>query len=213
MATWSRLSVPRGVYVSPSFYISNSLDKYIADIKETIVNPHNQVIQYFFRVSYDQHTWTDWKRLYTTSYDFLDDYSLTGLYVQFQVVIIADNHSVKPYLQSLDIALKPFYYVENVGDLPIKPKVWIRKRNGRGDITLINFTTGQRVEFKDINNGEEIYIDCENEEIVSSNQTLGVYRYDSHNDEYLELVRGDNYITSDGDFDLDIRYKGILLQE
>lgn len=213
MANWSRLSVPRGIYISPPFFISNDLDKYIANIKETLINIHNQTVEYYFRVSYNQNDWTDWKRMYITSYDLLDEYILTGLYIQFQVVMISENESVKPYLQAFEMELKPYGFLENTGDFPIKPKLWIRKKNGKGDIAIINFTTGQRVEFKDLNNNEEIYIDCENEEIVSSNQVNGVYRYDSHNDEYLELARGSNYITSDGDFDLDIRHKAILLQE
>ena len=213
MANWSTLSVPRGAYISPSFFISNSLDKYIANIKEKLINIHNQRVEYYFRVSYNQNDWTDWKRMYTTSYDLLDEYTLAGLYIQFQITMVADSEAVKPYLQSFEMDLKPYSYVENVGDLPVKPKIWIRKKNGKGDIAIINFTTGQRVEFKELNNNEEVYIDCENEEIVSSNQVNGVYRYDSHNDEYLELIRGNNYITSEGDFDLDIRHKAILLQE
>ncbi|MEQ6356555.1 hypothetical protein ABNX05_18185 [Lysinibacillus sp. M3] len=213
MVNWSRLGVPRGVYISPAFFVSNTLDKYIANIKETLINVHNQTVEYYYRVSYNQVEWTDWERLFTTSYDFLDNYTLAGLYIQLQIVMVADNEAVKPYLQKLEIDLKPYGFVENTGDLPIKPKIWIRKKNGKGNIAIINFTTGQRVEFKDLNNSEEIYVDCENEEIVSSNQVNGVYRYDSHNDEYLELVRGSNYITSEGDFDLDIRHKAILLQE
>lgn len=213
MATWSTLSVPRGVYISPSFYISNNLDKYIANIRETLINVHNQTVEYYFRVSYNQVDWTDWKRMFTTSHDLLDEYTLSGLYIQFKVTMIAESEAVKPYLQKFEMDLKPYGYVENTGDLPIKPKVWIRKKNGKGKVVLINFTTGQRMEFKELNNNEEVYIDCENEEIVSSNQVAGVYRYDSHNDEYLELIRGSNYLTSEGDFDLDIRYKAKLLQE
>ena len=213
MVKWSKLNAPRGSYISPSFCISNVLDKYIAEIEETVVNPHNQEIEYFFRISYNQIHWTDWKKVHLTSYDFLNEYDLLGMYIQFRVIMIADNELVKPYLRSLDISFKPYGYVENTGDLPVKPKIWIRKKNGKGDIAIINFTTGQRVEFKDLNNNEEVYVDCENEEIVSSNQYIGVYRYDSHNDEYLELVRGSNYLTFEGDFDLDIRHKAILLQE
>lgn len=213
MATWSELFIPRGAYTSPSFSISNSLDKFMANIQETLINIHNQTVEYYFRVSYDETYWTDWERIYTTSYDFLDDYSLTGLYIQFQIVMVSENLLLRPYLQAFEMDLKPYGFVENTGDLPINPKIWIRKKNGAGDITIINFTTGQRVEFKDLNNNEEVYVDCENEEIVSSNQVYGVYRYDSHNDEFLKLAVGDNYLASEGDFDLDIRYKNILLQD
>lgn len=213
MTIWSSLDAPRGVYTSPSFYVSNNMEKYIADISETLDNSHGQTVEYYYRISYNQFDWKEWKRLHITSQDLFDEYVLAGLYVQFKIVMVASNALTKPYLKSLRMALKPFGYVENIGDLPIEPKIWIRKKNGKGKVALINFTTGQRMEFKELNNGEELYIDCENEEIVSSNQNIGVYRYDGHNDEYLTLARGHNHITSDGDFDFDIRYKAKLLQE
>lgn len=213
MANWSSLGVPRGGYDSQSFYVSNSLDRYIATITDSINNPYNETLNYYFRVSYDQNNWTEWKIISTSSSGFLDEFNLTGLYLQIRVSMIATNDSTKPYFKSLSFALSPFSYIDNTGDLPIKPKIWIRKKNGAGDITLINATTKQELKLKGLSNNEEVYIDCENEEIVSSNQSLGVYRYDSHNDEYLELVTSDNYLSSIGDFDLDIRYKEILLQE
>lgn len=213
MANWSSLGVPRGGYDSQSFYVSNNLDRYIATITDDISNPYNETLNYYFRVSYDQINWTEWKLISTSSSGFLDEFTLTGLYLQIRVSMIATNDSTKPYFRSLNFALSPFSYIDNTGDLPIKPKIWIRKKNGAGDIALINATTKQELKLKGLSNNEEVYIDCENEEIVSSNQSLGVYRYDSHNDEYLELVTSDNYLSSIGDFDLDIRYKEILLQE
>lgn len=213
MPTWSKIGVPRGSFTSQAFLISNNLDRYLATIKETVVNPHNQVIEYYFSISHDLISWSEWKRLHLTSYDFLDEYKLSNLYVRFLVKMTSETEIQKPYLQSFELELKPFGYIENTGDLPVKPKLWIKKRNGSGSIQLINFTTGQVLELRDLNNNEEVYIDCENEEIVSSNQTYGVYRYDSHNDEYFELARGDNLITSYGDFDLDVRFKNILIQE
>ena len=213
MVKWSTVTNPRGVFTSPIYSVTNNLDRYVATIKTDVTNIHNQTINYYFRVSYNTVDWTDWVRFYETSYDLLDDYKLKGLYFQYKIVMQSENDSVKPYLKSIDIKLEPFAHVENLGDMKTLPKLWIRKKNGKGAIALINHTTKQRIEFSELNNAEEIYIDCENEEIVSSNQHLGVYRYDSHNDEYLNLIRGENYLTSEGDFDLDIRHKAILLQE
>lgn len=213
MANWSSLGIPRGGYTSESFYISNTLDRFIATITEDINNPYNENISYFFRTSYDLFTWGEWKQIYTVSTDFLDSYSLSGLYVQIRISMSSASDTTKPYLKSLNFSLRPYSYIDNSGDMPIKPKIWITKRNGSGDISLINTSTDQKLVLKGLSNNEQVYIDCENEEIVSSRQSLGVYRYDSHNDEYLELSTSDNYLTSVGDFDLDIRYKSILLQE
>ena len=213
MPTWGSLGEPKGEYISPSFNVNNSLDNYMADIKRTVINAHNQKLDIYFRVSYDELTWTDWVILYDTSYDFLNGYPLANMFLQFKVAMSADEYAKRPFFQSLEIGMTPFLVINLVSDLSIKPKIWITKRNGAGTITLENTTTKEKLELKDLNNGETVYVDCENEEIVSSNQTLGVYRFDSHNDVFLSLARGENYLTSTGDFDLDIRYKGILLQE
>lgn len=213
MATWGQIITPRGSYISPSFLITSNLDRFIATIKQQIINIYNQSVEVNFRVSYDELNWTAWEKLYETSYDFLDEYELQSIYIQFQINLVSKDEVSKPYFQSLELVLKPFTVIDNIGDRPLKPKIWITKRNGDGDISLINFTTKQEMTFKGIQNGEEIYIDCENQDIVSSNQSLGIYRYDSHNDEFLEIIKGENYLTSKGDFDFDIRYKGTLLQE
>lgn len=214
MPNWSTISNPKGVYISPIYSVSNALDRYVTTINIGLQNPHDQQAMYYFRVSYDTKNWTEWKKFYDTSYDLLDEHKLSGLYFQYKVVLISESLAKAPFLQSFELIFKPFAFIDNVGDLETKPKIWIRKVNGKGNIKIINHTTGQEVEFTDLLSGEEVYVDCENEEIVSSHQdSLSIYRYDNHNDEFLELIRGDNYITSEGDFDLDIRYKGILLQE
>lgn len=213
MATWGSLSVPKGNYISPSFNVSNSLDSYVADIKRAVINVHNQELNIYFRASQDEITWSEWAIIYDTSYDFLSGYPLESLFLQFKIEMGSDVYENRPFFQSLNIGMVPFLMVDVVSDLPIKPKIWITKRNGKGKVALENTVTKEIMEFDELNNGETVYIDCENEEIVSSNQSLGVYRYDSHNDVFLSLVRGENYFTSVGDFDLDIRYKGILLQE
>lgn len=213
MASWSSLLNPKGVYTSKSFPISNNLDRYLTTIKTQVINTYNQKVELYFSVSYDSVTWSDWVFFSESSHDLLDSYSLNGLIFRYKIVLEAENETKKPYFQSIDIKFEPFGNIENTGDLPLRPKLWITKRNGAGNIAIINHTTGQRMEFKNLRNNEELFIDCENEEIVSSFQSSGIYRYDDHNDEYLELIRGDNYIKSEGDFDLEARFANILLQE
>lgn len=213
MATWSNLLKPKGVYTSQSYPISNDLQKYIATINTQLINTYNQKIELYFSVSYDYINWTNWKMFNTSSFNLLDDYDLNGLIFRYKIVFEAENDSKKPYFQSIDFKFDPYGNIENTGDLVLKPKLWITKRNGDGDIAIINHTTGQRIELKNLKNNEEVFIDCEDEEIVSSFQNVGIYRYDDHNDEYLELIRGENYIKYEGDFDLEARFQNILLQE
>lgn len=210
---WKDLRVPRGRLITNPYSISNKLDRYIISIEEDVSITNKQRIEYYFQVSYDKNNWSEWVRIYSTSYDFLNEYKLEGLYIRFSIVFVSDGSTPPPKLYSLKMIFKPYSFINNEGSLNVSPKLWIRKRNGKGDIQMINHSTNQILELKNLSNGEEVYIDCENEEIVSSNQSLGVYRYDDHNDEFLELIKGENYITFSGDYDWDIRYKAKLLQE
>ena len=102
------------------------------------------------------------------------------------------------------------YKIDNVGDVILQPEIWIRKTNGSGDIKLTNETNGMSLELKNLNNGEEVYIDCENKDIVSSLPLT--YRYKDHNGVFIEFEVGENLLTGEGDFKLDIRLQFKLLQ-
>ncbi|TVX86124.1 hypothetical protein FPZ44_24410 [Paenibacillus agilis] len=84
------------------------------------------------------------------------------------------------------------------------------KRNGAGTIKLTNETNGQTLVFENLNNNEEVYVDCENEDIMTSLPMK--YRYDDHNDVFLELDVGENLLTGEGEFDLTIRHEFKTLQ-
>lgn len=73
--------------------------------------------------------------------------------------------------------------------------------------------SNQTLIMKNLIDNEEVFIDCQKEDIVSNRQHLGVYRYDDHNDEYLELAVGHNFLKGKGDFDMDMRYQYIFIQE
>lgn len=88
---------------------------------------------------------------------------------------------------------------ENNGDFNCKPIVYILK-HGDGDIKIQNLSnyTGDFV-FTDLNDNEEIMVDCEHKEIESS---LDIYRYDNFSKKYLEFVRGINRLKVIGDCEL-----------
>lgn len=213
MPSWSEITQPYGEYVSEVFNISNTLSNYVVTIDVTEINTFNQQLDFFYSVSFDNVTWTEWETFYVESTDFLNGFNLSTLYFKYKVKIGATVETEKPYLQSISLTFEPFLLFENLGDTALKPKLWIRKKNVFGSITLINHMTGLELTLSNLENNEEVYIDCENEEIISSLQFLGVYRYDNHNDEWLELNRGETYLKGHGDFDMDIRYQNIILQD
>lgn len=213
MPLWSEIVNPLGIYESEIFNISNSLSRYITLIDIVYTNPNNKRMDFYYSISYDNSTWTEWKQFYQQSFDMLDEYDISSLYFKYRVIFETDDINDKPYLQSISFTLTQLEMIENISDLPFKPKLWIRKVNVDGDIKLINHYTNQSLEFIGLQNGEEIFVDCENEDIISSWQNVGVYRYDNHNNEWLEFIIGKNYLRAIGDFDLDVRYQGKLLQE
>lgn len=101
----------------------------------------------------------------------------------------------------------------NEGDLTIKPKARIKKSSVDGDIEIRNTTTSQIIKFSNIQHDEEIFIDFENEEIVSSLQYLNIYRFENFNNEWLELVLDENTLEFIGDFDIEFEYELTYLAE
>jgi|SRR5690606_33885210 len=94
----------------------------------------------------------------------------------------------------------------NSGDLPIKPKVWIKKI-GAGSISITNKANAQKVEITDLQDGEEVFIDFAREEIVSSLQYLNIYHYDHHNDVWLQFELEDNELLYEGNFEIKYEYQ------
>jgi phage-related protein len=73
---------------------------------------------------------------------------------------------------------------ENKGDLPVLPILTIEKV-GIGDIRIVNTSNGgKELKFTGLADGEILTVSCEHEEIESS---LGLLRYDNHNDVFLEM--------------------------
>ncbi|QPR70127.1 hypothetical protein I6G82_11405 [Lysinibacillus macroides] len=210
---WGSLIYSTGSYVSKSYAISNVSSKYLTTILANIINIHHQKVEFFYSLSYDYSNWTKWKLINFNDKTLLNDYKLEGLIFRYKIVLNADKNDKKPYIQSFSIAFDPCELMENLGDCIIKPKLWIRKKNGNGDIELTNIMSNQTLIMKNLIDNEEVFIDCQKEDIVSNRQHLGVYRYDDHNDEYLELAVGHNFLKGKGDFDMVMRYQYIFIQE
>ena len=105
------------------------------------------------------------------------------------------------------------YKVLNSGDMIIKPKIWITKTVTDGDLSIENENTGQTMTISNLQVNEQVYLNGENEEIVSSLEILNVYRHNDHNDVWLDLEVGDNSLILTGDFILEIEYQLIYLAD
>lgn len=127
------------------------------------------------------------------------------------------TYSHKQVIEAIEIreadAPSKTFSLLNSGDMTIKPRIWITKRNGAGAISIENEDSGQTASFSALNDGEQVFIDMESEDIVSDMENLGVYRYSDYNDVWLDLIESENTINCTGDFDIEIEYEMIYLAD
>jgi hypothetical protein len=211
MTTWADLYTMKGTYISPVFDIKSNFETY-SDKIFYYYETNDGTVDIYVRISYDGSTWTDWVNVNNQAYGelFRDEfYNLEYCKFQYKVEMV-NNGGQSPVFKEFSITLMGSYIIWNSGDVVCKPEIWITKRNGSGTVKLTNETNGQVLILENLNNNEEVYIDCENEDIVSSLPMT--YRYNNHNNVFLELEVGENLLTGEGDFDLVMRYEFKTLQ-
>lgn len=98
-------------------------------------------------------------------------------------------------------------FLNNDGDIPIKPKVRIQSGTIGGAISIKNLRNNTTCVFENIKPEEELLIDFEQESIESSLEYLGIYRYDDHNDGWIQLDVDDNELEIVGDVTVHFEYQ------
>ena len=135
----------------------------------------------------------------------------TGIngYVKFQLLCKSPYIYTSEYLSEVyTITDSGTIEFTNSGDVDLYPEMEIVKV-GNGDLSIVNNTnSGIELKFTGLENGEEIYLDCENEDIISS---LGISRFGNFNDNYLCLKWGVNQLSVTGSCTIQFRYQFRLL--
>ena len=172
-------------------------------------------VRIFARTSHNGKNWTDWQDITNgVPYKMFNNGSFSMEKSVFQYKIELDLGTAinkeSPTVDFIKFDLIGTYNIINTGDKDCLPEIWLKKINGSGDIRLTNETTGQTMEFVGLNNGETVYIDCENEDIVTDLPMT--YRYDSHNDVFLNLKVGDNLLSGEGEFIMSLKLEFKTLQ-
>lgn len=213
MAKWDDLQRIRGVRTSPVFHIALDTGSGQSELKWKETVPVGSSTRLETNVSYDGgYTWEGWK--VATNNSGLPDFSpfSNSQNTVFQYRYIGDSSVITalPTLHDFQATVKPTYLFVNDGDLPCKPEIWIEKI-GNGDFSIINRTNNsQEFKFVNILDKEILYIDCEREHIETDINMK--YRYDNFNNEYLELVTGNNLLEFTGQFKVMFRYQFKTIQ-
>ncbi len=101
--------------------------------------------------------------------------------------------------------------IENYGDLPIKPEIFIKKTEEEGSVVLTNVDTQEEFGLDFISLGETVYINNENFDILSD--LPETFHYDNLiESNFLELKVGTNEFTVEGNSEIIIRMKDKLQQ-
>lgn len=122
-----------------------------------------------------------------------------------------DSNYSYSYLEQYELQGDSSSVIYNDGDMSVKPKARITYHGTDGNLTITNSENNQTITFNNLQNEEEIFIDFKEETIVSSLQYLNVYRYENHNDEWLEFIEGENEIAVVGDCTIQLEYQKIYL--
>lgn len=157
-------------------------------------------------------TWEGWKQ--ASKFQQIKDFSpytnSKATVFQYRYIGSTEVPASLPSLHDFKLTVTPTLLFENKGDLPCKPEIWIYKI-GNGDLSIINRTNNnQEFKFVNILDKETLYIDCEREHIETDINMK--YRYDNFNNEYLELLTGENVLEFKGTFKFLIRYQFKTIQ-
>jgi hypothetical protein len=213
MITWLDLyDGKKGYYESQVYDLSSDFEAYITANVNCDYNNNDGTTTIEVQVSYDGGTsWTDWFDINLLPYELSKtNNNPRNVKLKYKVTLDNSKGGTSPVFKSIRIDAIGAFKITNTGDVVCKPELWIRKKNGSGTVRLTNETNGMTLELTDLNDGEEVYIDCENEDIISSLPLT--YRYNNHNNVFLELEVGENLITGEGDFELDMRFEFKTLQ-
>lgn len=96
--------------------------------------------------------------------------------------------------------------INNTGDTPCYPLITITKSIEDGTISIFNRSnTNKEMQITGLSNGEITTIDCEEQIIDSIYNNQNIYRYDSHNGYFLELLTGNNNLLIKGKCEITIQ--------
>lgn len=213
MAKWDDLRKIRGIRTSPPFFIAQDTGSGQSVLNWNETAPQGSSTSIETNVSYDGgYTWEGWRKAEKGQPlpNFSPLTSSKNTVFQYRYIGEANVVTSLPRLHDFSITVTPTYLFVNEGDTICKPEIWIEKI-GNGDFSIINRTNNnQEFKFIDILDRELLYIDCEREHIETDINMK--YRYDNFNNQYLELVRGNNILEFKGKFKVMFRYQFKTIQ-
>lgn len=205
---WLQLSNLQGVSTSPPFTVPLQVDGTITSISWTSTVPTGSKITVQTRLSFTNGAdWTEWRTCTNGGSipDIEPTTKMNHLQVMFRVIMSSTDYSNVPKFNDIAFSFEPVIVIDNKGDVPCKPEVWITK-NGNGDFKITNLSNkSDDFVFTGLIDQETAYVDNEQEDIETS--LVYTYRYANFNDNYLSLPVGVNILRINGNAGVQFRYQ------
>ncbi len=207
MSTWLNLFGMQGFYQSDQIPIQVSGDGALTKITWTATDTSNNIVvqtSVSFNNGYD---WTDWKTAIHGNFipDIEPNTTLGSILLRYRVFLKTDSVAPAPLFSEIEFQFEPVIIFDNKGDSSCTPEVWITKTDN-GDFSLQNISNNnEEFKFVDLINGETVYINNENQHIMTDLPT--VYRYSNFNNNYLSIPKGKNVFKVKGNGKLQFRYQ------
>lgn len=201
----------RGIYTSQPITIPLIADGATTKIDWVADEPDGSNIVVQTKLSHNGIDWTEWRTCVNGGQipDIDEDSYLNNLQLIYRVIMKSNSYDIKPKFKSLSLVFEPVLVFDNKGDLNCSPEIWITKINN-GDFSLINLShNNEEFKFTGLIDGETVYVDNKNQDIVTS--LVATYRYKDFNDNYLSFPRGKNILRVNGSANIKFRYQFKLL--
>lgn len=208
MATWTYIAKMKGYRTSPEFSLDFDNAGAISKISWTETILANTSILIETNVSYNGGlTWQGWKSAINggTVQDITPSSNLSNAKFKYRVTEESFVSTSTPTLSDVTFNFQPVIDFVNEGDMTIRPEIWITKV-GNGDFSIINTSNGNdEFKFTGLLDGETVYVNGEREDIQT---TLALtYRINDFNDNYLDIVRGNNILKIVGNAKVQFRFQ------
>jgi len=98
--------------------------------------------------------------------------------------------------------------IYNWGDVELKPIIYIEMLEDMNIFTLLNTNNLTKLEFRELQSGDEIFVDLNHKIVEAENNNTKIYLYDNLKDSSLLFDVGENHITASmGDWRLRFKYQ------
>lgn len=208
MASWLQICNLKGIDTSPPITIPLQCDGALTSLFWEATIPDGTSIIVQTCLSFDRgRRWSEWRTC--TNGGAIPDLNpttkLDNIQLKYRVLIQSTSYDLIPSFKQISFSFEPVITIDNKGDTPCKPEMWITK-SGNGDIRIINLTNKQEeFVFTDLVDQEIVYIDNEKQDIETN--LIATYRYKNFNDNYLTLPIGLNILRVKGTGNIQFRYE------